>query len=389
MSAATANQGLEVGQGVRPSAPSREGLILRNVCKDYGHGPVLRNVDLTIENGEFLTLLGPSGSGKSTILSLVAGFTEFDTGEISLDSRSLVRVPPHKRGIGLVFQNYSLFPHMRVLDNVCFPLRARGVEEREMRAKAESALELVGMGAFSNRYPGELSGGQQQRAALARAIVFEPDLLLMDEPMGALDRRLRVKMQVEVRKLQRRLGLTVLYVTHDQEEALSMADKVGVLSEGVLVQVGTPREVYERPANRFVADFLGDSNLLAGTVVGDDEATGCLAVEIAGGVRIECPRRPDLGVGQEAEIVIRPEALTLVRETPSGAGPVLDRHELRGTVTELVYLGPSVKCWLTLESGTEVVALASGYDFGTERLGIGSQVRLTYRPADIHVLPGR
>src|SRR5262249_30604158 len=239
---------------------------LVGLSRDYGEVVAVRDLNLTIAPGEFLTLLGPSGSGKTTTLMMVAGFVHPTAGDIFLDGRSVVAVAPHRRNLGIVFQSYALFPHMSVFDNVAFPLRMRHVAPQELRRRVEEALALVHLGPMGARRIQQLSGGQQQRVALARALVFRPPVLLMDEPLGALDRKLREQMQLEIKRIQHTLGLTVLYVTHDQEEALILSDRIAIMHDGVLHQVGTPAEVYERPTTAVVADFVGESNMLRGVV---------------------------------------------------------------------------------------------------------------------------
>jgi ABC-type Fe3+/spermidine/putrescine transport system ATPase subunit len=236
-----------------------KGIRLEGIAKSYGRQKVLHHVDLDVAAGEFVSMLGPSGSGKTTILKIIAGFEAQDSGHVRIGGRDMTGIAPEHRNIGVVFQNYSLFPHMDVAANIGFPLRMRKVARAEQRERIERALALVALEGFGSRLPGQLSGGQQQRVAIARAIVFEPDILLMDEPLGALDRRLRGDMQLEIKALHERLGITIVYITHDQEEALSMSDRVVVFNRGRVEQIGTPREVYRTPATSFVADFLGDS----------------------------------------------------------------------------------------------------------------------------------
>ncbi|MFN8186100.1 MAG: ABC transporter ATP-binding protein [Gaiellales bacterium] len=239
-------------------------LSLDRVTKRYGSICACDQVSLEVQAGEFVTLLGPSGSGKTTTLRIVAGFVRPDEGNVVLDERDLTLLPPHKRDIGMVFQHYALFPHMTAGDNVAFPLKMRGVKGSERRQRAQKALELVHLAGLDNRFPSQLSGGQQQRVALARAIVFSPTLLLMDEPLGALDKKLREALQLEISHLSRRLGGTVVYVTHDQEEALAMSDRIAIYNEGRIEQIGTGQELYERPASLFVASFMGESNIFTG-----------------------------------------------------------------------------------------------------------------------------
>ncbi|MGV8838201.1 polyamine ABC transporter ATP-binding protein, partial [Cellvibrio sp.] len=245
-------------------------LNLNNLSKTYGSNRVLDNFDLTIFDGEFFTLLGPSGCGKTTVLRMIAGLEDTDTGSIHLDGQDIGQVPAEKRPINTVFQSYALFPHMTVFDNVAFGLRMSGVAKEEIAPRVTEALEMVRLGEFAQRKPAQLSGGQQQRVAIARAVVNRPKLLLLDESLSALDYKLRQQMQIELKRLQRKLGITFVYVTHDQEEALSMSDRVVVMNKGKVQQLGTPREIYEQPANLFVAKFIGEINQLDGEIVAVD-----------------------------------------------------------------------------------------------------------------------
>jgi len=244
------------------------GFSFGGVTKSYGHHRIVYGLNLDVAAGEFVTMLGPSGSGKTTVLKIIAGFENPDCGEVFLGDRNMRSVPPERRNIGVVFQNYSLFPHMTVAANVGFPLRMRGVPKHQRTEAVRLALELVALPEYESRMPHQLSGGQQQRVAIARAIIFQPSLLLMDEPLGALDRRLRAEVQLEIKTLHERLGVTILYVTHDQDEALSMSDRIVVFNKGRIEQIGDPREVYRRPKTLFVADFLGDSLCVSATVIG-------------------------------------------------------------------------------------------------------------------------
>jgi len=256
------------------------GIRLTGVAKSYGRTAVLRGVDLDIAPAEFVSVLGPSGSGKTTMLKILAGFEDPDAGGVLFGGRDMTGVPPEGRNIGVVFQNYSLFPHMSVAANVGFPLRMRGMAKARRREAVRAALAMVALDDYEERMPHQLSGGQQQRVAIARAIVYQPDVLLMDEPLGALDRRLRGDMQLEIKALHERLGLTVVYVTHDQDEALSMSDRVVVINRGRIEQIGSPRDVYRHPASLFVADFLGDSLSLSASVSGGIAHIGGLGAKI-------------------------------------------------------------------------------------------------------------
>src|SRR5207249_1438913 len=258
-----------------PEAPAVE---LRQLSKSFGPVRAVDGVTLGLARGELLTILGPSGSGKTTTLRMIAGFTQPSSGAVLLDGKDITGLPAHRRDIGLVFQNYALFPHLTAGQNVAFPLQMRKISASEVRRRVAEAFALVGLKGLEERHPRELSGGQQQRVALARALVFRPRLLLMDEPLGALDRKLREQMQLEIKHLQKTLGITVIYVTHDQEEALFMSDRVAVTNAGTIVQIGTPVDLYNRPADRFVADFIGESNFLSGTVQATDATSFCRLV---------------------------------------------------------------------------------------------------------------
>ena len=303
------------------------------VDKSYdGETLVVKDLNLDIPKGEFLTMLGPSGSGKTTCLMMLAGFETPTSGEIYLDGDPISNIPPNKRGIGMVFQNYALFPHMTVAENLSFPLEVRKLEKSLREEKVERALNMVEMGGFKGRRPAQLSGGQQQRIALARALVFEPELVLMDEPLGALDKQLREKMQFEITALAHRLGITVVYVTHDQTEALTMSDRVAVFNDGRIQQLATPDQLYEEPENSFVAQFIGENNTLNGTVKGlkNDIAK----VELDSGDIIDCKPVNVSGIGERTQVSIRPERVELnKKKLPAGA------HTINAEVLEFIYMG--------------------------------------------------
>jgi putative spermidine/putrescine transport system ATP-binding protein len=319
----------------------------RGVRKTFdGETLVVRDLDLDIRRGEFLTLLGPSGSGKTTTLMMLAGFETPTAGEITLEGRSLARLPPHRRDIGMVFQNYALFPHMSVAENVAFPLSVRGLSSDDTRGRVKRALGMVRLDGFEARRPNQLSGGQQQRVALARALVFEPKLVLMDEPLGALDKQLREEMQLEIRHLHERLGITVVYVTHDQAEALTMSDRIAVFHRGAVQQLDTPTALYERPRNAFVARFIGENNRLQGTletIVGAD-----CTVRLANGMRIAA-RAADVGAAGSAVIVsLRPERVAISSAGAPGDGRI---NRVPAQLRELIYLGDHVRVLIELAGG--------------------------------------
>ena len=292
---------------------------------------VIRDLSFDIENGEFLSLLGPSGSGKTTTLMMLAGFEAPSGGEIRLAGERLNEQPPHRRGIGMVFQNYALFPHLTVAENIAFPLSVRRVPRAEIQERVRRALDMIELPNVARRKPAQLSGGQQQRVALARALVFEPRMVLMDEPLGALDKRLRETMQYEIKRLHHRLGITVAYVTHDQSEALTMSDRVAVFLDGTIQQLATPDSLYEDPANAFVADFIGENNGLSGKVSSIDG--NFAALELAGGTRIVGKAGAGVRAGDAGMLALRPERVVL---SPNGA-PNMNR--IAGTIKDITYCG--------------------------------------------------
>jgi spermidine/putrescine ABC transporter ATP-binding subunit len=361
--------------GLAPNRLSTEPLRLVGLSKHFGSVVALDDVTLQVEPGELLTILGPSGSGKTTLLNLVAGFDTPTSGEVLLGGRALTREPPNRRGVGMVFQSYALFPHMSVFANVAFPLRLRRLAEPEIRGRVEDILAVVQLAGLGARYPRELSGGQQQRVALARALVFRPPLLLMDEPFGALDTHLRARMQQELRQLHRQLGITVLFVTHDQEEAMILADRIAVIARGRLQQVGRAEALYATPANELVAGFLGESNLLRGTVAA--ASGGMLHVVTAGGTALRVAG--EAATGQAVTVLIRPESVRLVAATPAGS------HDLRGVVEDALYLGALRKYTIRL-SPSETLVVRLPTESGTPLLPPGSHVRVEWDPHDLCLL---
>lgn len=327
-----------------------------SVQKTYdGSTLVVRDLNLDIQTGEFLSLLGPSGSGKTTTLMMLAGFESPTSGEISLAGKSITKTPPHKRNFGMVFQNYALFPHMTIADNVAYPLTVRKMGKSKREAKVLRALEMVQMDHLSARYPGQLSGGQQQRIALARALVFDPQLVLMDEPLGALDKQLREHMQLELKELHRKLGLTVVYVTHDQSEALTMSDRVAVFNDGAIQQIDEVTKLYETPANRFVAGFVGDNTVFKGKVTATQGAT--CTVQLPCGSMLEGVNVSAATVGQTVQACIRPE-----RICPQAPSDQTVPNGLRAQVNDVIYLGDHLRlrCMVANQvSATVKIALSS------------------------------
>ncbi|WUI01238.1 ABC transporter ATP-binding protein [Spirillospora sp. NBC_00431] len=324
---------------------SSHGIRISGVSKVYSgtSRAAVDDVSLDIAPGEFITLLGPSGSGKTTMLSMLAGFVSVSAGSIEIDGRDVSRQKPHKRNLGVVFQQYALFPHMTVAKNVAFPLQQRKMSKEQIAAKVAEALKLVHLEEYAERLPSQLSGGQQQRVALARAVVYHPRALLMDEPLGALDRKLRDELQREIARMHRELGMTFIFVTHDQHEALTLSDRIAVFNEGRIEQVGTPEELYERPDTLFVAQFLGESTCFRGTV---DVSAGVLR---CGGFTPRAPRLDARLDGSDGVAVIRPERL----ELHTDAAKVPDGHnQVRATVTEIVYVGNHHQVGLRFGDGT-------------------------------------
>ncbi len=350
-------------------------LSLRAVSKTYDRVRAVDRISLDVVAGEFVTLLGPSGSGKTTTLQMITGFVDPDEGQIILDGRELTALASHRRNIGMVFQNYALFPHMNVEQNIAFPLEARGIDRAERRRRIGRALDLVGLGGFERRLPRQLSGGQQQRVALARAIVFQPPLLLMDEPLGALDKKLRDRLQLEIMELSRTLGVTVIYVTHDQEEALAMSNRIAVFHRGRIEQVGPPAELYERPASVFVAGFVGESNMFTGTLEAEVLRSGPWQL------RVDRAKTACLGHATAATIVVRPERL---RVEPASVG---DEAGLAGIVRQAIYLGATMKYVIELSDGRRVNArMHAGSQ--SSSIGVGDAVGVSWDIADGIVLPG-
>ncbi|TNF58778.1 MAG: ABC transporter ATP-binding protein [Rhodobacteraceae bacterium] len=351
---------------------------VRDAVKRYGTFTALKRISLSIRDNEFFTLLGPSGCGKTTLLRMIAGFEEVTEGTIYLYGQEIDRLPPHKRPVNTVFQNYALFPHMDVLENVGFGLEMLGKSRAEARARAGDVLEMVQLSQFASRMPYQLSGGQQQRVALARALAPRPRVLLLDEPLSALDLKLRKAMQVELKHLQRETGITFIFVTHDQEEALTMSDRIAVMSEGELQQLGEAREIYERPRNVFVADFIGDTNLMEVTV--DRIAGGRAQCHLGGGHKLTCDAVEGIGAGARVHMSLRPERLFL------SARPV-EEESLSGTVREMIYIGTDITTVVDLADGPQFTVRSSNSTRGNARVfEPGAKVAVNMEPGAARLL---
>ncbi len=362
----------------RPGVAGRPALILRGLTKHFGSAVAVDGIDLEVRPGEFLTLLGPSGSGKTTTLRMVAGFMAPTSGSIEIDGSDMTRVPPHRRDVGMVFQNYALFPHMTAAENVAFPLRMRRRPGAEIKKRVGEALDLVKLGSYGDRYPRQLSGGQQQRIALARAVVFEPRLLLMDEPLGALDRKLRESLQLEIIRVSRELGATVLYVTHDQEEALVMSDRIAIFSMGRIEQLGSGADLYDRPASLFVADFIGESNILRGLYDVDGGAGGwMIRDEARWRVGATSAARTEVASGAAAALVVRPERMRILGDGAAADG----LNTTDATVDEVLYLGPDIKYQLALPWGQRV-SIREPREIDARELQRGDRVRIGWKVED-------
>ncbi|WP_439815937.1 ABC transporter ATP-binding protein [Zavarzinia sp. CC-PAN008] len=352
-------------------------VVFEGVQKTYdGEVLVVKDLDLTVRKGEFLTLLGPSGSGKTTTLMMLAGFETPTRGHIYLDSRPIDNLPPHKRDIGMVFQNYALFPHMTVSENIAFPLMVRKLPKAEIATKVEKVLDLVQLRGFGNRRPAQLSGGQQQRVALARALVFEPALILMDEPLGALDKQLRERMQIEIKHIHDRLGVTFVYVTHDQTEALTMSDRIAVFNDGVIQQLAGPDELYEAPVNAFVAQFIGENNRMHGQVVAIENGACTVRVGEATTVRATAV---NVTSGGATTLSIRPERVVL--QPAEGSVPNI----LEGRIDEVIYVGDHSRVRMHVPGCTEFDIKVPN-SAGRPRYAAGAVVRIGFKAEDCRAL---
>ncbi len=347
------------------------------VQKSYdGESLVVKNLNLEVVRGEFLTMLGPSGSGKTTVLMMVAGFEPATHGEIYLNERPINSVPPHKRGIGMVFQNYALFPHMTVTENLAFPLEVRKMSKSEIDKRIKRALDMVELGAFGSRLPAQLSGGQQQRVAVARALVFDPEVVLMDEPLGALDKNLREQMQYEIKHIHENLGVTVIYVTHDQSEALTMSNRIAVFDDGIIQQLAPPQVLYEQPENAFVAKFIGENNVLLGKVT---EVNGESCRVEVNGAPVEAKTVNIAGVGKPSTLSLRPERVTL--------NPAENQFQnvFEGRVKELIYVGDHIRTRISVCGQDEFVVKVPN-SAAHAQLREGETVKVGWKTEDCRAL---
>ena len=352
-------------------------LSLRHISKNFGEGDVLADVSLDVHKGEFVTPLGASGCGKTTTLRIVSGLETPDTGEVILSGQDMTDWPPERRPVNTVFQSYALFPHMNVEKNVAYGLKVRGVDKKTQAARVKEMLELVQMSEYAKRMPAQLSGGQRQRIAIARALAPQPQLLLLDEPLGALDLQLRRQMQIELKRLQKKLGITFIYITHDQEEAINMSDRIAVMRGGRFEQLGTPEEIYDHPATRYVAQFIGRSAILEGTVRSVDGAAA--VIENENGRFTVDAAHATLSIGERCEVCVRTERMR------AGRAPV-EGFDLPATVRETRYAGGSVLTYAVLSDGTEVVA--EGEERMSDAPQAGETVYMHWNPAQASVIGG-
>ncbi|WP_321943861.1 ABC transporter ATP-binding protein [Paraburkholderia tropica] len=358
-------------------------LALSGLTRKYGESVAVDSLTLRINSGELIALLGPSGCGKSTTLRMIAGLIEPTSGDVLVGGRRITNVPAHKRNIGMLFQSYALFPHLTIADNIAFGLEMRSMDRAQRKEKVDDALALIKMSEYGKRYPSELSGGQQQRVALARAIVVEPALLLLDEPMGALDKHLREDMQMEIRRIQQRLGITTVMVTHDQDEAMTMADRIVIMRAGRIEQSGTPREVYRQPATAFVASFMGSSNIFSGEIVANKD--GLARVEVPGGqIVVESGAL----AGHEITVSVRPEAvkLTAVRADERNALPLWENH-VRGEVAQIRFRGQSTDITLRLANGKTFLAHLNEHSMMATALELHQEVVASWPRSEQWPLP--
>ena len=352
-------------------------VVFDKIDKSYdGKVLVVKNLNLNISKGEFVTMLGPSGSGKTTTLMMLAGFETPTNGEIYLQTKPISKIPPYEREIGMVFQNYALFPHMTVQENLSFPLEVRKISKTDIQDKVKKALDMVELGDFGTRFPAQLSGGQQQRVALSRALVFEPRLVLMDEPLGALDKNLREQMQYEIKHIHERIGITVVYVTHDQSEALTMSNRIAVFDEGEVKQLSTPDILYEKPENSFVAQFIGENNRMTGTVKQIDNEF--CSVDLDGGGSVQALKVNVNEVGDKTQLSVRPERVSIKSNKDQSI------NKFTGNVKELIYLGDHIRARLDVCGNDEFIVKIPNE--GNLDLQEGSKITVSWDPKDIRAL---
>ncbi|HJV44172.1 MAG TPA: ABC transporter ATP-binding protein [Bacillota bacterium] len=353
-------------------------LSVQAATKYYKKVKAVDEINLEVKKGEFLTILGPSGSGKTSLLKLIAGFEELSSGSILLDHQDITKRKPYERNIGMLFQNYALFPHMTVGDNIAYPLKIRKLEKNQINNRVKEILDLVHLSEFSDRYPAQLSGGQQQRVALARAIVFSPPLLLLDEPLGALDKNLREKMQMEIKHIQEKVGITTISVTHDQAEALTMSDRICIMKQGRIEQVATPEEIYQRPKNKFVAEFIGEMNLMGGQVVGSENKKAI--VKLFGN-----PQSPYFSLesegnpGNEVYMAVRPENMHVI------SGEDHFDNVLEVSITEKIYVGDALKVKTITSYGEEIIVKIPPKI--SHELSIGHPICLGWNSSETILIP--
>ncbi len=360
--------------GERTGHPAIEFVGVRKEYLSHGEAvPAVKSLDLAIAQGEFFSLLGPSGCGKTTTMRMIAGFEEPTTGKVLLDGSDVTNVAASKRDVNMVFQSYALFPHLNVLQNVSFGLERKKVAKSEIKRRVGEILEIVSLTGMEKRQPKEMSGGQQQRVALARALVNHPRALLLDEPLGALDLKLRQQMQIELKRIQREVGITFVYVTHDQGEALTMSDRIAVMNAGLIEQLGSPREIYEKPSTRFVAGFIGTSNIVEGLI--SRVENGLAVLDLGQGERIVAPVPASVQAGRTVEVSVRPEKIDLHRTPPQATGSVLS-----GTVTEVVYHGTSTNYTVVTSAGSDFVVFDQNAHDAEDVASRGERVFLTWAP---------
>ncbi|MGD2272168.1 MAG: ABC transporter ATP-binding protein [Desulfobacterales bacterium] len=356
---------------------SEYSVILEDLTKKFGDFIAVDKVSLKIKRGEFITLLGPSGSGKTTILMMIAGFQMPTSGKVIIEGEMIVYKPSYKRNIGVTFQNYALFPHMTVFENIAFPLRRRKMEKKDIAEHVQKMLDLIELSDLGERHPRQLSGGQQQRVALARALVYNPPVLLLDEPLGALDKKLRENMQLEIKNLHETIGITMIYVTHDQAEALTMSDRIAVINNGRFEQIGTPTDLYERPSNKFVADFIGETNLIVGVKISGEEE-GRFELTTSKGIKILTSKRSSLSQ-KEVSVAIRPERIVFVESLQNR----LNTYE--GIIEQVIYLGDTIK-YRVLAEGRETLIITEKNDSKSKNYRRKDRIILGWNEEDMNLV---